>query len=548
MKVIKFDIQRFVETINGTEGNDTINVEASQTAVFVYGGDDEVWNGLGSNYDSYDQVTIVGGSGSDTIVSGYGRNSSDSVSIVGGADNDNLTVKGNNSTISGDDGNDNIDIYGNINYASGGIGDDYLINSGDSNTILGDSGNDTIYGGSGSYVFIDGGAGNDTIRSIGGSGVTINGGMGDDYLINNSRNKDGLIIGGDGNDYFMIYGSATVNAGAGNDTIDMVSNGSVNAVIYYSNGDGNDIIHGFDTNDTLLIAGTDYSTSTISNELFVNVNDIVVTAGTGKITLVGAADKSLNIQSTSSPTPEPTPTPTPTTSSIYTYTGGNATISAGIGTSSSVTSGYSAYEQINIATDFTGVEVDGDNIILKSSSGKLTIQNSRGKYVKYGDSNSNLVAYSYMGTNEISSSDNSSVGNAYVSYNTIDGRNVGAVYEVLIGGENVDDKIYAGSGGSSLWGGNNGNDTLVGGDGYDEFVYKSGNGSDVIQNAGDNDVVNLSSINLSQISGVEINIGQVNVDFVDGGKLQIQGGSGVAYRIAEGTFVVNQFTKEWSAK
>ena len=118
----------------------------------------------------------------------------------------------------------------------------------------------------------------------------------------------------------------------------------------------------------------------------------------------------------------------------------------------------------------------------------------------------------------------------------------------MIGADNADNQIYAGSGGSSLWGGVGGNDVMTGGSGYNEFFYAVGGGSDVVKNANDNDLINLASVTLSQISSVEVNIGQVNINFVDGGNLQVQGGSGVGYQIAEGTFKVDQSTKEWTNK
>ncbi len=134
--------------------------------------------------------------------------------------------------------------------------------------------------------------------------------------------------------------------------------------------------------------------------------------------------------------------------SNYTYGGGNVTITAG--TSSSVNSAYQTYEQVNFATGINNFYVDDANIYVQSNSETLTIQNARGNYINYGDSNGQVGAYSYFGTN--ASSISSSVSSSYSSYNTIDERNHRAVYGVLIGGNNANDILYAGSGGSSLWG------------------------------------------------------------------------------------------------
>ena len=203
----------------------------------------------------------------------------------------------------------------------------------------------------------------------------------------------------------------------------------------------------------------------------------------------------------------------------YTYNGGNKTIES-----------YQQGEVVDLASDYRGIDLKENNFYVKSSTGDLEIQNSRDKFIGYS-AGGQMAAYSYVA---------SGGGN-------VDGRNYDKA-EIMIGGDNANNQIIAGNAGSSLWGGNGGLDTLVGGSGYNEFFYAVGGGDDVIQNANDNDLVNLASVNLSQISGVNVNIGQVTINFVDGGNLQVQGGSGVGYQIAEGTFQVNQSTGEWSNK
>ncbi len=537
MKVLNFDIQRFVETVNGTAGHDKINVTASQQFINALGGNDTIYN------QYYDNVTISGGDGADSIKSGNTNNSSyisNNVSISCGVGNDFVSLYGSNATVNSDDGDNYIYALRNNHLLNGGAGNDNFVGSGDNTTILGETGNDTVSL-SGSYAYIDGGEGEDWLRTESGSNITITGGYGDDYL-RTKNNTNGSMIGGSGADTLVAMGSPkniTIMGGWGNDSISLESGAS--ALIYFTSSDNSDIVHGFDTNDTLQIAGS-YSTNASDN-------NVIVTAGSGKVTLVNATSYSLNIQGTSSektvPTPTPTVPPNPgnggnssVNSQYIVYSGGNKTVSD-----------YSESQQVNIATDFTGVDVDGDNFIVKSSSGALTIQNSRGKYVKYGDANSNLVAYSYMETSYRGSSSYSSVSNSYSSYNTIDARSKGAVYDVLIGGNNVDDSIVAGSGGSSLWGGNNGNDTLVGGSGYDEYIYKYGNGNDVIQGANSTDLVDLSSIKLSQITAAEVSTSGVTIRFTDGSSLKVEGNaSGMSYKVAEGTYSCNQYNGQWTPR
>ena len=155
----------------------------------------------------------------------------------------------------------------------------------DNDTIYNDAGGVTIFGGAGSdfifnftlsnytvngdygYVTIDGGAGNDSIDSND-PYVSINGGADNDSIdVNNWR-------------------YVTIRGGKGNDT---VNNVGVKNIIQYANGDGQDVVFDFDENDTLqIVDGASYSTM-ISN------NDVVVSIGSGSITLKDAADVSLNI-------------------------------------------------------------------------------------------------------------------------------------------------------------------------------------------------------------------------------------------------------------
>ncbi len=118
----------------------------------------------------------------------------------------------------------------------------------------------------------------------------------------------------------------------------------------------------------------------------------------------------------------------------------------------------------------------------------------------------------------------------------------------MIGGDNADNQIYAGNAGSSLWGGNGGSDILTGCEGYDEFFYAIGSGNDVIRNAGSNDIVNLLEVSLDQISGVDVNTSEANLQFIDGGSLKVEGNSGIGYKLGDAVYTVNQNTGQWSQK
>lgn len=155
-------------------------------------------------------------------------------------------------------------------------------NSSDYTLVSGTKGNDYIYNSDSDSVTIDGGAGNDSIETWYGDSLSIFGGAGNDTIYN-GRGTNVTILGGAGNDSIYHGGNyVTINGGAGNDTVKLSGD---NALIKYKSGDGNDVIDGLSMSDTLEIGG---GTGTYSSTK--SGNDIVLTVGAGKITLLGAAD------------------------------------------------------------------------------------------------------------------------------------------------------------------------------------------------------------------------------------------------------------------
>ena len=211
----------------------------------------------------------------------------------------------------------------------------------------------------------------------------------------------------------------------------------------------------------------------------------------------------------------------PSTSTVHVYSGGYQTIS-----------NYQEGDQINLNCEYRGIDLNGNSFYINSSNGQLEIQNARDKYISYGFANGALAAYSYVAS----------------SGGTIDGRSRNDAVEIMIGMDHASNIIYANDVGSSLWGANGGADTLVGGGGYDEFFFAPGSGIDVIQNAGDNDVVNLLGVTLGQISAAEITGNGVNLNFYDGGSLRVEGTSNVGYRLEGVTYAANHSTREWYVK
>ncbi|MBR0062052.1 MAG: hypothetical protein IJP68_11300, partial [Selenomonadaceae bacterium] len=232
-------------------------------------------------------------------------------SVVGTEGNDTINNTAQNVTLNALDGNDLITNNGSGNESSinAGAGDDTILNNHAQEVeITAAEGNDSIYN-SGNDVSISAGAGNDTITNDKGFYSSINGAEGDDLIsltsstdstiyggagndtITNDRGSYSSISGAEGNDLISITSStdSTINGGAGNDSIKIDSD---DTSIEYKAGDGNDLIQGFDDNDTLSISDAAFST-------IKSGNNVIVRVGKDKITLEGAADlDDLNIVGT----------------------------------------------------------------------------------------------------------------------------------------------------------------------------------------------------------------------------------------------------------
>ena len=130
---------------------------------------------------------------------------------------------------------------------------------------------------------------------------------------------------------------------------------------------------------------------------------------------------------------------------------------------------------------------------------------------------------------------------------TIDATNSSVKAELA--GNDADNIISAGSGDSSLWGGNLGSDVLIGGSGRNTFFYTVGNGSDNVQGAHDGDLVYLSQVTLDQIASTNITAGGVAINFKDGGSLQVDSTADVTYQLADGSrYSANHEQLAWNGK
>jgi Ca2+-binding RTX toxin-like protein len=293
------------DTIDGGDDDDALIVSASglpgeALAVTIDGATGEFLVGSGARNDSIavtgiEELSIDGSTGNDTV----DVQASAGLSFILGS------LQG---------GNDTFDINGALSLSAsidGGAGDDLLSGASGNDSLLGGDGNDVLDGGAG-VDHLQGGSGNDTVSWAGGDGndiidggsgidvLSVTGTLGDDSydLSDDGFGNAVLTLGSDtltatsieslvitqtgfGNDAVTIGdlsgtalagGVVLLNLGAGNDTLDAsaattsidvngsngddtLTGGSANDTLNGSN--GNDVLSGGDGDDTLDGSGND---------------------------------------------------------------------------------------------------------------------------------------------------------------------------------------------------------------------------------------------------------------------------------------------------
>ena len=131
----------------------------------------------------------------------------------------------------------------------------------------------------------------------------------------------------------------------------------------------------------------------------------------------------------------------------------------------------------------------------------------------------------------------------------IDGRGI-AGFE-LINGSAGSDTIFAGDGGSQLWGGADvAADALFGGGGADIFVGGRTQGADVFLNASSTDVVHLNDATLGDIVATAEDNGVVAVAFNTGNVIAAQSAEllSSAFVLSDGSaYRYNHANKSWQS-
>ena len=568
--------------IDGGSGNDSIRNRATENVTMFGGSGNDFIGNSGLN------VTIDGGAGNDSL---YNHTESENVLMLGGDGDDTVENWGKDTAILGGAGDDAISNYATNVTIDGEAGADFIINHGENVTLDGGDGSDTITN-SGENVSITGGDDDDTITNNG-DNATISGDDGNDYISN--YNADVSMLGGAGNDTIFNSGdNATIEGGAGDDRISNVYGDNI--LFNYTEGDGDDTIYGFSGNATInIVSEEDYSETVEGDDVIIYVgtgsmrlvdareqpvhviigesgtsgggsgsgdggsssggnggrggNDGGKTSGgtssneglnsdaSGNKSAIGSRGRSNStntntgggtVRGTSrnsrlnlttpvehvefpnilKPSAQQTTATTQPTANQRIYNGGNQVISD-----------YQSGEKIIFAEVYTGSFYDAErNYCVGSSTGALVIQNASDKVIDLSDSAGNSVIKAYAAS----------------SAGVIDGRGL-AGFEIINGSAGAD-AIFAGDGGSQLWGGADfASDTLIGGGGTDIFIGGRTQGADIVLNASSTDIVHLNDATLSDIIATEENNGVIAVAFNTGNVIAVDGS---IYRF-------NHVTKNW---
>lgn len=501
-------------TVNAGDGNDTIVVpyRAYYNSLNGGAGSDKISLGSGNGNGYSGGNTVVGGTGNDTIWgnpdSAFGNvyryyygdgydsilnySSQDTVSIGGsyyytrstvGSDVVISLLSGGAMTLNGAS-NKTVNITGGIPtiissvmtntvkniYVNGTSGKNTIDNLAGGVTIKAGGGDDSIYNSTSSYytinnswgyVTIDGEGGNDTIFSND-PYVSINGGAGDDSI---------KVVSG------SSYRGITINGGVGNDTIYGSSLGG--GVLYqYKYGDGSDVIYNSKAGDTISISGASgWSSMTSGNNVLLTV------ANSGVITLIGAKNNMPDVY------------PKTIKSDINNYT------------DNTLISGTSSADTINNY---------GDRVTVKANGGNDKIYNNKGDYASivagngddsiYGNNDyttvsggagKDTITGNHWRSKLFGNGDNDLISITTYWYNTIDGGSGNDT--ICAGGSEHSINGGAGSDRISLSGnkltvkGGTGNDTIYGDTATSHlYQYGAGDGSDIIYNWSSSDSLTIT--------------------------------------------------------
>lgn len=470
----------------------------------------------------HDHVTAYALSGNDIMSATL--NGSDST-LYGGSGNDTVFANTSYNNLYGDDGNDEVESWTNDNALHGGNGSDTLTASGSNNWLFGDGDGDVI-GVSADDNHLYGGDGNDTMLASSNRNE-LHGDEGNDLLTNDLESNYGdsnTLYGGDGND--TLFGTTSNNFLYGENGDDSINVSGVDNIAH--GGAGNDTIdnkgaysssYGDDGNDRLLASGSHvYINGGVGDDMLAIGNE---NGAINNVTAVGESG----------------------VDTFFFMSFGDEAISANI-------ADFNALEDnlvtANLSSDSFTYDVGSDGIILRDANNQLefvlngiydfeqisgarvilsnfdddfeVVTNALTKTLREVTSN----YYYEMPTGLTKDETNITVDSSFdgglwlYGYDIFNGRSTFADMVVtdidasndttagrVLTGNSNDNWIYAGTNGAWMWGAA-GDDWMFGGNGADQFWFGRGEGTDAIWDCGEEDLVNLYSFALGDITYLNI--------------------------------------------
>ncbi|WP_240233133.1 calcium-binding protein [Devosia lacusdianchii] len=202
------------DVIDGNEGNDTLMGGAGDDILDGGDGDDLVEGEDGADiaYGAAGNDVMTGGAGDDVLDGGEGDDD-----LSGGDGDDMLVADAGDDVARGDAGNDTIEGHSGSDTLIGGLGDDLMDGGEGDDTLRGDDGDDTILAGAGDDTAW-GGEGNDQLFGEDGDDE-LYGDAGDDHI--SGGVGDDELYGSLGNDTFSgDAGYDEIDGGVGYDILD----------------------------------------------------------------------------------------------------------------------------------------------------------------------------------------------------------------------------------------------------------------------------------------------------------------------------------------
>ncbi len=363
-------------TITGSDSNDSID-NGNKPGAYNFG-NNAVIQALGGN----DKITSKGtnvyidaGTGKDTI-----DNNGSGTTIIGAAGNDSIRTKGSYVLVTGDEGNDYIYNYiksENVTL-NGGAGNDRIYSYGANALINGDDDDDYILNGAkGTASTLNGGDGNDKIRNAGASDVLITGGSGNDSLCS-SNGKN-----------------VTINAGAGDDTIRVTTGYNL---IQHAQGDGNDIIYGYKTTDTLQL------TSGSITEIWNAGADVIFFVGEEYIWLRNVKNKKITIADSSGEvTSQVYDVGFPVGMTATDKSKTNVAVNSDFEGTLDLSRFFRDVKNIDASESDCSLAVIGNDKanVFKAGTGGGTLEGGKGNDILYGNSGTDVLIYSKGDGNDV---------------------------------------------------------------------------------------------------------------------------------------------------